>query len=84
MRTEEALRLADRGEFKAAEALIRSNYDNSVKVQGMIGPDAALESDANMQLGNSRRMNRSGFSGSVRKGMKTKSFQQMNQQQSVP
>ena len=84
MRTEEALRLADRGDFKAAEALIRSNYDNSVKVQGMIGPDAVLESDANMQLGNSRRMNRSGFSGSVRKEMKTKSFQQMNQQQSVP
>ena len=50
----------------------------------MIGPDAALESDANMQLGNSRRMNRAVFSGSVRKEMKTKSFQQMNQQQSVP
>ena len=80
MRTEEALRLADRGEFKAAEALIRSNYDNSVKVQGMIGPDAALESDANMQLGNSRTMNRSSFSGSIRKKMKTSSFQQMNQQ----
>ena len=80
MRTEEALRLADRGDFSAAEALIRSNYDNSVKVQGMIGPDAALESDANMQLGNSRRMNRAVFSGSVRKEMKTRSFQQMNQQ----
>ena len=84
MRTEEALRLADRGEFKAAEVLMQRNYSNSMEVQGVIGRDAALEADANMQLGNSRRMNRGEFSGSVRKGMKTKSFQQMNQQQSIP
>ena len=80
MRTEEALRLADRGDFKAAEALIRSNYRNSQDVQSVIGRDAALEADANMQLINSRNMNNDDYSGRKRKEMKTSSFQLFNQQ----
>ena len=80
LRTEEALRRADRGDFDGARALIRSNYDNSVIVQGMIGPDAALEEDANMQLINSRNMNNDDYSGRTRKEMKTSSFQLFNQQ----
>lgn len=80
LRTEEALRRADRGDFVGAKALIERNYDNSVIVQGMIGPDAALEEDANMQLINSRNMNNDDYSGRTRKKMKTSSFQLFNQQ----
>ena len=80
MRSEEALRLADRGEFEKASLLIQRNYDNSVQVQGMIGPDAALMSDADMQLENSQNMNSSGFTGRTRKKMRTSSFQLFNQQ----
>ena len=80
MRTDEALRLADRGDFAGAKALIERNYDNSVIVQGMIGPDAALEEDANMQLINSRNMNNDDYSGRTRKKMRTSSFQLFNQQ----
>ena len=80
VRTEEALKLADRGEFKAAEELMRRNYSNSMEVQRVIGRDAALEEDADMQLGNSRSMNASSYSRRGRKSMKTRSFQLMNQQ----
>lgn len=80
VRTEEALKLADRGDFKAAEELMRRNYSNSMEVQRVIGRDAALEEDADMQLGNSRSMNASSYSRRERKGMKTRSFQLMNQQ----
>ena len=80
LRTEEALRRADRGDFVGAKALIERNYDNSVIVQGMIGPDAALEEDANMQLINSRNMNNDDYSGRTRKKMRTSSFQLFNQQ----
>ncbi len=80
VRTEEALKLADRGDFKAAEELMRRNYSNSMEVQRVIGRDAALEEDADMQLGNSRSMNASSYSRRGRKSMKTRSFQLMNQQ----
>ena len=80
LRTEEALKLADRGDFKAAEELIRSNYRNSQDVQAVIGRDAALEADADMQLGNSRSMNSADYSGRTRKKMRTSSFQLFNQQ----
>ena len=80
VRTEEALKLVDRGEFKAAEELMRRNYSNSMEVQRVIGRDAALEEDADMQLGNSRSMNASSYSRRGRKSMKTRSFQLMNQQ----
>lgn len=83
LRTEEALRLADRGEFKAAEALMRRNYSNSKETQNVIGRDAALEADADMQMSLSGSMNSAGYSRSARKGMKTKSFQMMNQQQKM-
>ena len=83
MRTEEALRLADRGEFEAAEALMRRNYSNSKETQNVIGRDAALEADADMQMSLSGSMNSAGYSRSARKGMKTKSFQMMNQQQKM-
>ena len=80
MRTEEALRLADRGDFSGATMLIQRNYRNSQDVQSVIGPDAALEADANMQLGNSRSMNSADYGGRARKKMKTSSFQLFNQQ----
>ncbi len=80
VRTEEALKLADRGDFKSAEELMRRNYSNSMEVQRVIGRDAALEEDADMQLGNSRSMNASSYSRRGRKSMKTRSFQLMNQQ----
>ena len=80
VRTEEALRLADRGEFKAAESLMRRNYSNAMEVQGLIGRDAQLEADADMQMMNSSKMNDAGYSRSLRKGMKTRSYQMMNQQ----
>ena len=83
LRTEEALRLADRGEFEAAEALMRCNYSNSKETQNVIGRDAALEADADMQMSFSGTMNSAGYSRSARKGMKTKSFQMMNQQQKM-
>ena len=83
LRTEEALRLADRGEFEAAEALMRRNYSNSKETQNVIGRDAALEADADMQMSFSGSMNSAGYSRSARKGMKTKSFQMMNQQQKM-
>ena len=81
MRTEEALKLADRGEFKAAEELMRRNYSNSMEVQGVIGRDALLEADADMQMLNSSNMNSAGYSRSARKSMRTQSYQMMNQQQ---
>ena len=80
LRTEEALRRADRGDFAGARALIQMNYENSMEVQGAIGQDAALAADADMQLGNSRNMTSSSFGGKVRKGMKTSTFQLFNQQ----
>lgn len=83
MRTEEALRLADRGEFKAAEALMRRNYSNSKETQNVIGRDAALEADADMQMSLSGSMNSAGYSRSARKGMKTSNYQMMNQQQKM-
>lgn len=83
LRTEEALKLADRGEFAAAEALMRRNYSNSKETQNVIGRDAALEADADMQMSLSGTMNSAGYSRSARKGMKTKSFQMMNQQQKM-
>ena len=51
-----------------------------MEVQRVIGRDAALEEDADMQLGNSRSMNASSYSRRGRKSMKTRSFQLMNQQ----
>ena len=48
------------------------------KIQRILG--AALEEDADMQLGNSRSMNASSYSRRGRKSMKTRSFQLMNQQ----
>ena len=83
MRTEEALRLADRGEFEAAEALMRRNYSNSKETQNVIGRDAALEADADMQMSFSGSMNSAGYSRSARKGMKTSNYQMMNQQQKI-
>ena len=41
---------------------------------------AALEADADMQLGNSRSMNSADYSGRTRKKMRTSSFQLFNQQ----
>ena len=75
-----AISRADRGDFDGARALIRSNYRNSQDVQSVIGWDAALEEDANMQLINSRNMNNDDYSGRTRKEMKTSSFQLFNQQ----
>ena len=83
MRTEEALRLADRGDFTGAEVLLRRNYSNSVEVQGVIGRDALLEADADMQMMNASNMNDVGYSRKERKSMKTQSYQMMNQQQKL-
>jgi len=80
VRTEEALRLADRGEFKAAEALMQRNYTNSMEMQKVIGRDAALEADAEAQMNFSGSMNASSYDRRGRKRMKTRSFQLMNQQ----
>ena len=82
MRTEEALRRADRGDYAAARELIMMNYSNAEKVQSVIGADAKLQADAEMQMSNSRKMSRSAYDSGARKKMKTSSFQLFNQQKS--
>ncbi len=83
LRTEEALRLADRGDYEAASVLLQRNYSNSKAVQGCIGADAALEEDAQLQMLNSLNMNESGYSRRSRKKMKTSNYQMLNQQKSL-
>ena len=80
MRTEEALRRADRGDYAAARELIMMNHANSVQVQGAIGVDAKLQADAEMQISNSMKMSRDSYDSRERKKMKTSSFQLFNQQ----
>lgn len=80
MRTEEALRRADRGDYAAARELIMMNHANSVQVQGAIGVDAKLQADAEMQMSNSMKMSRDSYDSRERKKMKTSSFQLFNQQ----
>ena len=80
MRTEEALRRADRGDYAAARELIMMNHANSVQVQGAIGVDAKLQADAEMQMSNSMKMSRGSYDSGARKKMKTSSFQLFNQQ----
>ena len=80
MRTEEALRRADRGDYAAARELIMMNYSNAEKVQSVIGADAKLQADAEMQMSNSMKMSRGAYDSGARKKMKTSSFQLFNQQ----
>ena len=80
MRTEEALRRADRGDYESARELLMMNHVNAMEVQGAIGTDAKLQADAEMQMSNSRSMTRGSYSSGARKKMKTQSFQQFNQQ----
>ena len=81
MRTEEALRRADRGDYTAARELIMMNHANSMQVQGAIGSDAKLQADADMQMSNSTKMRRGAYDSGARKKMKTSSFQLFNQQE---
>ena len=80
MRTEEALKLADRGDFEAAQDLIRLNSANSMDVQRVIGRDRALAADAYMQAENFRNMKSGSYDAAGRKKMKTSNFQLRNQQ----
>lgn len=80
LRLEEALKLADKGEFKAAGELITRN---TAVVEGAfedIGPDEGLVREAEYQRSNSINLQRGNYSGSRRKMMKTSSFQLFNQQ----
>jgi Ca-activated chloride channel family protein len=80
VRTEEALRLADRGDFEAAQNLLELNSANSRDVQRVIGRDRILAADAYMQMENVRNMNSGSYDAAERKKMKTSSFQLRNQQ----
>lgn len=81
LRLEEALRLADRGEFKAAQrmaVLSASAAADAMKAVG--GSDEELRREADSQAANISNLDSGNFSGSIRKKMKTESFQLMNQQ----
>lgn len=80
MRTEEALRRADRGDYTAARELLMLNHVNALEVQSAIGADEKLQADAEMQMSNSMKMRRGSYDSGARKKMKTSSFQLFNQQ----
>lgn len=80
LRTEEAIRLADRGEFEKARALNMRNSSAAQDAQRIIGIDAELQQEATTQAVWSEQFNRRSFDSKARKGMKTKGFSTLNQQ----